>query len=247
MYMKSLVPLERDFSLIYLDTRGAGRSEAPAADPGYAFKLFVDDLESLRVHLQLSDWLIFAHSDASLQGMMYAIKHRNACRGLFIVDGTLNIDDKEYRQDLAARMRKLSREPWYAAAKKALDRSPKSDEEFKKSFLGDALPLYFSSYRAAVKARPYFSASTYHIKAFKYDDHAPKIGTKRLTKVRVPTAVFEGDTDVITTPLEAHRLHRGIKNSMLFMIKNAGHFPWLEQSDTFFKDFAQAARQVLRR
>lgn len=48
--------------------------------------------------------------------------------------------------------------------------------------------------------------------------------------------VFEGDDDVITTPLEAHRLHRGIENSELFVIKDAGHFPWLEQPATFFKE-----------
>jgi proline iminopeptidase len=247
MYMRSLVAIEGSFSLIYFDTRGAGRSEAPAEKSGYAFKFFVDDLEALRLHLQLSDWLIFAHSDASLQGMAYAIKYRKACRGLFIVDGTVNNDDEEYKRDLAARMRRISHEPWYAAAKKALDSKPKSDEEFKKSFLGDGLPMYFANYRAAVRARPYFLASTYHIKAFEYDEHTPKFGRKNLSLVRVPSAVFEGDSDVITTPLEASRLHRGIKNSTLFTITNAGHFPWLEQPDTFFECFARAARQILRR
>jgi proline iminopeptidase len=247
MYMRSLIPLESDFALIYLDTRGAGRSEAPPDESGYAFKFFVDDLEALRLHLQLSDWLIFAHSDASLQGMAYATKYRRACRGLFIVDGTMNTDDKEYKIDHAARMRKISHEPWYAAAKKALDSTPKSDEEFKKSFLGDGLPMYFANYRAAVRARPYFSASTYHVKTVKYDEHAPTFGRRELSLIRVPAAIFEGDSDVITTPLEACRLHRGIKKSILLTITNAGHFPWLEQPDSFFECFARAARQILRR
>ena len=246
MYMRSLIPLEGNFSVIYFDTRGAGRSEAPPEESGYKFKFFVDDLEALRLHLQLSDWLIFTHSDASLQGMAYAIKYRRTCRGLFIVDGTVNPDDKEHTRDLAVRMRRLSHEPWYPAAKKAQGSTPKSDEEFKKIFLGDGLPMYFASYRAAVKARPYFSASTYHIKAFKYDEYTPKFGRRKLSLVRVPSAVFEGDNDVITTPLEASRLHRGIKNSMLFTVTNAGHFPWLEQPNTFFECFARAARQILR-
>jgi pimeloyl-ACP methyl ester carboxylesterase len=68
MYMRSLIAFERDSSVIYLDTRGAGRSEAPPDEAGYAFKFFIDDLEALRVHLQLSNWRIFAHSDAGLQG-----------------------------------------------------------------------------------------------------------------------------------------------------------------------------------
>jgi proline iminopeptidase len=247
MYMRSLIPFERDFSVIYLDTRGAGKSEAPPDEAGYAFKFFIDDLEALRVHLQLNSWLIFAHSDASLQGMAYATRYRRACRGLYIVDGTVNADDQEYKKDRAARMRRLSHEPWYAAAKKALDSTAKSDQEFKQNFVGPGLPMYFASYRAAVMARPYFSESSYHVTTVKYDEHTPKFGRRKLSLVRVPTAIFEGDSDVITTPLEASRLHRGIKNSMLFTITNAGHFPWLEQREMFFQCFSRATRNILGR
>ncbi len=247
MYMKSLRPLEKEFALIYLDTRGAGRSEAPAKASGYAFSHFLDDLETLRLHLRLDRWMIFAHSDASLQAMAYAIEHPKACRGLFIVDGTLNDDDdKELGDDARARMKKLSQEPWFAAADKASKRDPKSDDEFRQSFLCLQLPLYFASYDAAVKARHYFSSSSYHIEAFKYDDYTPKFTPKKLAQIQVPTAVFEGDRDVITTPLEALQLDRSIANSTLFTIRNAGHFPWLEQRGAFFKDFAQAARAILR-
>jgi proline iminopeptidase len=246
MYMKSLIPLEKDFSLIYLDTRGAGRSQAPARPSGFGFSYFLDDLETLRAHLRLDHWLIFAHSDATLQGLAYAIEHPKACRGLFIVGGTLNVDDAELKADTRARMKKLSREPWFAAADKASNSTAKSDDEFRQSFLGVQLPLFFASYAAAGKARHYFSASTYRVKGNKYDHFAPEFHAKKLAEIRVPTAVFEGDHDVITTPLEALRLDRGIANSTLFMIRNAGHFPWLEQRNAFFKDFAQAARIILQ-
>jgi pimeloyl-ACP methyl ester carboxylesterase len=247
MYMKSLTRLEKDFSVIYFDTRGAGRSDAPAADSGYAFSRFLEDLEILRVHLRLDRWLIFAHSAASWQAMEYAINHPAACRGLFIVGGTPNIQDEEYKEDLAVRLDRLSHEPWFEAAKKANDSDPKSDDDFRHAFLGDALPLYFASDSAAREARHYFSASTYHIKAFKYNDNAPKFLPRKLAQIQVPTAVFEGDHDVITTPLEACRLHCGIANSTLFTIRNAGHFPWLQQPDQFFKDFAQTARGIINR
>jgi len=122
LYMRSLIPLEGSFSVIYFDTRGAGRSDAPLEDSGYFFKYFLDDLEALHLHLQFHEWFVFAHSDASLQATMYAIKYRKACRGIFIVDGTVNNDDKEYERDRAKRMRRLSRQPWYAAANTALNR-----------------------------------------------------------------------------------------------------------------------------
>jgi proline iminopeptidase len=245
MYMKSLISLEKDFSLIFLDTRGAGRSEAPPTSAGYAFHLFLDDLETLRMHLHLDRWLIFAHSGASWQAMAYAIEYPKPCRGLFIVDGTPNLDDKRYRDNLAALMKKLSHQPWFAAANKASELDPKSDAEFTQSF-HVSLPLYFASYAAAQKAKHFFSASTYHFKPLKYNENAPKFSAKKLAQIHVPTALFEGDEDVITTPLEARRLHRGIANSTLFMIKDSGHFPWLEQPDIFFRDFAEAARTILK-
>jgi proline iminopeptidase len=250
MYMKSLTPLEKDFTVIYLNTRGAGRSDGPAKSSGFVFALFVADLETLRVHLQLDRWLFFAHSDAALQALEYAIKYPKVCRGLFIVDGAINLDDKESNADRNARMKKLSHRPWYAAAMKAqrkIDNPNISDENFKYTFLGDLFPLYFASYEAAVKARHYFSASTYRVKHNKYDDYAPNFETKQFTKIQVPTAVFEGDGDVITTPLDALRLERSLPNSTLFMIRNAGHFPWLEQREIFFKNFAQAANEIVGR
>lgn len=244
-HMKSMTSLEKDFMLVYFDTRGTGRSEAPKKDSGYAFGLFLDDLETLRLHLHLDHWLIFAHSAASLQAMAYAIKYPKACRGLFIVSGTPNIDDKEYEHDVAARVKKLSHEPWFAAAKKASDADPRSDKEFKDGFINAALPLYFASADAAQKARHFFSESTYHVKALKYDDNVPEFTPNWLALIRAPTAIFIGDLDVITTPLEARRLHHGIANSTLFTIKGAGHFPWLQQPEKFFKDFAEAAHKIL--
>jgi pimeloyl-ACP methyl ester carboxylesterase len=244
MYMKSLIPLEKNFTVIYFDTRGAGRSDAPTKVSGYKFKYFLNDLETLRSHLGLDCWQIFAHSDASVQAMAYAIKYPKACRGLFIVGGTPRIYDREYKADQDARMKALSHNSWFVAAKKANEKKPRSDTEFRQSFIGGALPLYFASKRSADEARYYFSASTYHIKAFKYDDFAPRFPAQKLAKIKVPTSIFEGDRDVITTPLEAKRLHCGISHSILFIIKNAGHFPWLQQPDRFFSAFARAARQM---
>jgi pimeloyl-ACP methyl ester carboxylesterase len=242
MYMKSLTPLEKDFSVVYLDTRGAGRSDAPAKASGFRFQKFLDDIEALRIHLHIDRWLIFAHSAATLQALGYAIEHPRNCRGLFIVCGTMNIEDDEFDLDRCARKRMLSDEPWFAATKKP---APETNDKFRQSFLRDQLPLYFASAEAARRARHFFSESTYRIKGNYYDCFAPKFPPKKLAKVHVPTAVFVGDSDVITTPFEAVRLAQSLRHSRLFMIRNAGHFPWLQQRKRFFKDFAKAARMLL--
>jgi proline iminopeptidase len=245
MYVKSLGPLEEDFSVIYFDTRGAGRSQAPAKSSGFKFNHFLNDLERLRVHLQLDRWQIFAHSDAALQGLGYAINHPKQCCGLFVVDGTANVDTKEIDIDARAREKKLEQEPWFKAAKKAEAKTSQkniTNDQFRQAFVGDLLPLYFASDKAAAEARHYFSASSYRVEKNTYDYHAPHFKTKMLAQVQAPTAVFVGDQDVITPPAEALRLDRSITNSTLFVIRNAGHFPWLQQREAFFRDFGQAVR-----
>jgi proline iminopeptidase len=246
LHMKTLIRLEKRYTLIYFDTRGAGRSDVPPRRSGYAFDFFLRDLEALRVHLGLDHWRIFAHSAASLQAMGYAIKYPKACRGLFIVDGETNIEDKEYKSDLKARMKKLSSKPWYPAAIKAFNHNPKSDDDFRRDFLGASMPLYFASRRAALAARPYFSASTYHIDAFTYNDMADAFPPATLARIDTPTAIFVGEQDVITTPFDARRLNCGIKGSTLYTIKNAGHFTWVEQPAAFFRDFDQAAKRIFQ-
>ena len=183
------------------------------------------------------------HSDASLQALGYAIEHPRLCHGLFIVGGTLNIEDKELKSDIRARRKKLSHESWFAATNKP---SPQTDDRFRRSFLDVQMPLYFCSSAAAKKVRHYFSASTYRVKGNKYDDYARRFPPARLAEIRVPTAVFVGDGDVITTPLEAIRLQRGIANAMLFVTTGAGHFPWLQQRAAFFQDFAQATKIIMK-
>jgi proline iminopeptidase len=243
MYMRSLRPLQQRFTLIYLDTRGAGRSEAPKKPAGFHLDRFLDDLDTLRSHLRLAHWLVLAHSDATLQALGYAIKHPRACRGLFIIGGTMNVEDDELNIEADARADMLQHERWFAATQKE---PRKGDDAFRQNFLTVQLPMFFASAQAAKKARHYFSASTYRVTDNAYDDFAPSFPARRLAKISARVAVLGGDSDFITTPLESVRLARHIRQAKLFMIRNAGHFPWLEQRQAFFRDFAAAARFVLK-
>ena len=65
--------------------------------------LFLEDLETLRKHLHLDRWLIFAHSAASWQAMAYAIEYPKPCRGLFIVDGTPNLRRQKIPRTISLR------------------------------------------------------------------------------------------------------------------------------------------------
>ncbi len=57
-----------------------------------------------------------------------------------------------------------------------------------------------------------------------------------LPKITVPTLVLVGDDDFICDQVShASRIHAGIKSSKLSVIKDAGHFIWIEEPQAFYQ------------
>ena len=54
-----------------------------------------------------------------------------------------------------------------------------------------------------------------------------------LSKIKNPTLVIFGDGDKETPPYMARRFHRGIENSELIIVKDAGHFCFIDKSVKF--------------
>jgi pimeloyl-ACP methyl ester carboxylesterase len=55
-----------------------------------------------------------------------------------------------------------------------------------------------------------------------------------LNKIKVPTLVVVGDDDIICNKVsQADRIVMNIPSSSEIVIKDAGHFPWVEQPTQF--------------
>jgi 3-oxoadipate enol-lactonase len=57
--------------------------------------------------------------------------------------------------------------------------------------------------------------------------------TDSLKNINIPVLVLVGEDDKITPPEQAKKISAGIKNSVLSIIPNSGHFPNLENSSAF--------------
>jgi pimeloyl-ACP methyl ester carboxylesterase len=57
--------------------------------------------------------------------------------------------------------------------------------------------------------------------------------TDSLKNINIPVLVLVGEDDKITPPEQAKKINAGIKNSVLSIIPNSGHFPNLENSSAF--------------
>jgi proline iminopeptidase len=74
----------KQYRMVLLDQRGAGRSKPHAELAENTTWDLVEDLEKLRSHLGIDRWVVFGGSWGSTLALCYAIKHPDRVRGLIL-------------------------------------------------------------------------------------------------------------------------------------------------------------------
>lgn len=242
LYFLSLTPLEEHLTMIYLDTRGSGRSQKPERSTDYTLADFSADIEALRQHLGLQKAWIMGHSRGGIHALHYALHHPTACIGLLLLDPSAERDDYA-ATDAHTRMEQRRNEPWYERARQAFDDRtlPPDDAAFAHK-MGEFLEFYFYDLANMERAASVFSAISFSVAARKgaQDSIAGQYGLlERLSAIDLPTLIVVGEDDFICSPLQAERIHQRIAGSRLQILPQAGHFPWLEQPEAFFAAVSQ--------
>jgi proline iminopeptidase len=237
LYASSLKPFEKFFTVVYLQTRGSGRSQKPATLKEYRFADFTADLEALRQHLQQDQVWLIGHSLGGVLVLQYAIAHPNHSAGLIIMDSLPAIADKEHLSDMDARLEERKDKPWFKEAKAAGETPPntiKDDEEFKATVARN-LPMHFYDVSNIEKNKHHF-ADSFSLAAARGVEasNPPTLELLPLNRITASALVLVGSHDVYASPRQAERIHLGIARSKLIVIEKAGHFPWLEQPERFF-------------
>lgn len=82
--------MEQNFTVIYLDQRGVGRSKSPE-DGNFSMDRMAKDFEELREFLGYENWLTLGHSFGGLLQMGYAERYPESHKGMLMINCTLNI------------------------------------------------------------------------------------------------------------------------------------------------------------
>ena len=82
------------YRIICFDQHGAGRSRPFAELTNNTTQHLIDDIEKLRQHLGVNEWLIFGGSWGTALGLAYGLEHPERCRG-FIFRGIFLAHRKE--------------------------------------------------------------------------------------------------------------------------------------------------------
>ncbi|MFN8432077.1 MAG: alpha/beta hydrolase [Spirosomataceae bacterium] len=235
VYKNSMKELEKTFTIVWLDTRASGLSEGSDNPEDYQTDDFVEDIEQLRLYLKQDKIWIVGHSMGGWQVLNYGIKYSKNLKGIIAIAAFAGMDQLAQDEFLKS-LQKRSSEPYYEVGSRVLlgqDTTKRSLQEE----MGYIMPFYFHDQANL----PKFLAVENVQLSQKAWEMTSKGGLGRekildlLPKITIPTLVIVGDDDFICDQVShASRIHKGIKKSHLLVVKNAGHFIWIEQPEAFF-------------
>ncbi len=233
LYFLKLSQLEDMFTMVYLDSRGSGRSERPELHE-YSMSNFAADIEGLRNHLEVEKIWLIGHSDGGPMVLTYTHKYPDRVKGLILVDAP--VGDTSKNEERARRMQLRKGEPWFDAAMKQWGQMPQTQEEFD-LYIKGILPFFFSSMENLEKNKAVFNQTSLSFHATQgRGQSVDSLGDIMdwLPELVQPVLIIVGNDDFICTPSGAQILHTELPHSELLVIEDAGHFPWLEQPEQFF-------------
>ena len=239
-----LAPLEKNHTLLFIDTRGSGLSTRPADGSRMSSADMADDIEHLRKYLGLGAINLLGHSDGGDIVIDYAERYPGTLAKLIIVDGTTLGDGKGNREEDARGeqvLKELSADPRNASAIKAFNAPDLSTDATMNQSLEQMLPIYFANPRKNIPIllRTEGASASPSAWAMQRHDEANKAHAwhqeELLGTIHVKTLVITGKQDWICPAIIAEHIHKGIRGSELLEVDASGHFPWIEQPAIFFE------------
>ena len=232
----SLTPFEKYFTVVYYDTRMSGLSTGPDDPAQYTSHDFMNDMDSLRVYLDQPSIWIMGHSSGGFQVLHYGIHHSDKLYGIIALDAVAGSDSIRSAESRKLVMKRKGQPYFEKGSKLVLHEDTTKYKSEERLML--TLPFYFHDpvkIADLQKLAPQISG-----KAQQYSE-ASKMGREylfpELHNITVPTLVVVGDDDFVCDKVsQADRIVQHIKNSSEIVIKDAGHFCWIEQPVQFFND-----------
>lgn len=237
-YLGPVAAMLDDLWTVYrYDQRSCGRSTGA---PPYDVATAVADLDALREHWGLSQWMVLGHSWGASLALAYGLAHPTRTRALIYLSGT-GIDASwhvEYRTNRAAL---LSYEEQRQLANLRARLSTAQGAEYDKverAYCELAWSTDIADRRHARElARQLFVASmhiNFRVNQLLGDDadHFAQRNTlpAQLADLRIPTLVVHGERDPRPARV-ARQLAEIIPSASYVELPHVGHLPWLERPD----------------
>jgi len=230
--------LAKRHRLIFYDQRGTGGSSPEIDSSAITIERFVDDLNEIRKAFNLEKMNLLGHSWGGLLSMYYATTHPDRMKTLilantmpatseFWVPFGANIDRNTKPADSLA----LSE---IAASEQFAANSPDVLKNYYEIYFRSYFHDQSLSYSMNLDQTETTWANGDTVYNLLWEDRLKDFNIyDQLAAVRCPTLIIHGDFDPV--PLEyARKIHETIENSRLVILKNSGHFSYIETPTKFY-------------
>jgi proline iminopeptidase len=226
-----------------MDMRGIGENKQALNNSLESVNLWVQDIEALRTHLQRHKITLIGHSWGALMAMLYARKYPENIHRMIL----LNPVDPEksgmqaLTENIHLRNLQELNQNWDDEAAwdntTEIETSEQALERMTLKQITQVLPTYFFDYQKGIEYSKKFSAADFNIdlniNTWKAYDADP-ISFQEINSWAFPIDFVECQQDPLM-PYNLNAMEPNMTFASINILKNCGHFPWVEQTKEFNK------------
>lgn len=237
--LPQMFELAKNNFVIFYDQRGCGKSTGDINTDTITIESFLNDIEAIRKSFNLDKISILGHSWGGFLAMQYTIRHQDHVDKLILSNSAPATSEgyalfgQEYTrrmnpyQDILEKIRNTQ---------EFREAAPDVMEQFYRLIFrqycyvpekADLISLYMTSIASLNGAKV-----SEIIRQNVLDQ--PFNLNNDLNMLKISTLVLHGDVDPIP-PITAKNIHENIPGSKYILMKNCGHFPYVEEPTSYFK------------
>jgi proline iminopeptidase len=235
----SLAKLLSDkYMAILYDQRGTGKSNLSKVDSStVTMNLMAQDIESLRQHLKIKEWIVLGHSFGGIMAQYYASKYPESIKAM-ILSGSGGIDMGVFDfvdATITNRLGKSEKDSlqYWSEKRQNGDTSFYAKLQWAKALA--TIYVYDKKYAPQIAERltqgkPQITGLVYKdLYKIKYDCKEP------LSHFEKPVLIIQGRQDIVGDEA-AYKEHQVLKNSKIVFLNECVHYGWLEQEVKYISE-----------
>ena len=242
-YMRAIADSLPDYKTILIDYLGTGRSQYKKPDSTWVNQdNMVNDVELIRKHLTIDRWIVMGQSWATHTALLYGIKYPEHTSKI-ILQATAGTDNK-FQEYYGDNIRKgLTESDLMELQTIRKDSTAERFDSFKVLIKGYFYNVSKASsfFNMPEEEAPFFYNPDFFGAFLKDPGYDSFDISKEAYALDVPVRIIQGRQDPVNGGTQ-ERLNERLNNSKIFYIERAGHFPWLEQPETFFTTLSKCLK-----
>lgn len=228
-----LDPLGDVAQVIYMDHRGTGRSaDAPLST--YTIEQMADDVEALRRHLGLSEFMFLGHSYGGMVGQVLALRHPQGLSKLILSHTAPNWGFWEEAQEIAMR---IGTDEQKRIVRDLFEGRIDNQEDYK-TWWATCSSLYFRYPDEEVLAqRRARGKGRYEVATHMMAHVMPNYDVlDQLQKISVPTLVLASAHDWVTPPSQSEKILGALPDAQYVLLEDSGHNAFAREEQQAYLD-----------